>query len=201
MAQIELNDTETADAIGTVMLSVARDLAVSGFYGKTWHSQGALPALRDVFAPDFAANVEQELLALASVQSLEFPVYGNMGDALGMLARLLVCCRDIDQLRPLVGAADTRIGELGADISHMVDNDFVRHLRNAVLHSHFKVLVDAQDPFKSRFVFVDLRDGELTAKIVLSNDQLVKVIRIIVHEVFEAYLANLPNNKQWVVGQ
>lgn len=201
LAQIELTDAETADAIGTVLLSVVRDLAVSGYYGKTWHSSGALPTLEDVFAPAFAANVDRELRALASVRNLDFPIYGNMGDALGMLSRILVYCRDIDQLRPMVSAADARIEQLGADVSHMADNHFIRHLRNAVLHSHFKVLADAQDPFKSRFVFIDLRGGELTAKIVLSNNQLVEVVRIIVHEVFETYLANLPNNKRWITGQ
>lgn len=200
LAQIELTEAETADAIGTVMLSVVRDLAVSSFYGKTWHAGGALPTLTDIFAHAFAEHVEREFRALTAVGNLGFPVYGNMGDALGMLARLLVCCRDIDQLQPLVSAADARIGTLGADVTHMADGEFVRHLRNAVLHSHFKVLVDQQDPFMSKFVFIDVHAGELTAKIVLSNNQLVEVMRIIVHEVFEAYLAELPNGQRWVAG-
>jgi hypothetical protein len=74
LAQIELDDEETADAIGTVMLSVVRDLAVSGFYGTAWHARGTLPTLTDVFARAFAEHVEQEFRALTAVGDLGFPV-------------------------------------------------------------------------------------------------------------------------------
>lgn len=201
LAQLELSDAELADNIGTVMLSVVRDMAASSQYGQTWSTTGVIPSPDDVFSPQFATRIRQQLGVLGPVQHFNFPLYGNMGDALGMLARLLVCCRDLDQLQPQVAEADKLIADMAIEVDHMSDSRFIHHLRNAVLHSHFKVLVDDQDPFRSRFVFLDtnLRTRELTAKIVLTNSQLLAIIRIIVHQVFEAYLANLPNNMKWVV--
>jgi hypothetical protein len=74
-----------------------------------------------------------------------------------MLARLLVCCRDVDQLQPLVSAADARIGALGTDVAHMADGQYVRHLRNAVLHSHFKVLSPFEVPLNLPVTWVNSR--------------------------------------------
>ncbi len=204
LAQIELSDTEIADNVGTVMLSVVRDMAISSFYGKAWaveFAAGEVPPLDQVLSAEFACLVGQELRALGPVQHLNFPLYGSTGDALGMLARLLVCCRDVKQLEPFVKLADERIASMAIEVDHMADSRFVHHLRNAVLHSRFKVEVDTQDPFNSRFVFLDInpRTKELTAKIVLTNNQLVELMRIIIHDVFEAYLGNLPNGMKWVV--
>ncbi len=201
MAHLQLSDAEVADHIGTVMLSVVRDMAVSSQYGQDWSVTGVVPSPDEVFCPRFAKRIRQELGTLGPVQHFDFPMYGNVGDALGMLARLLVFCRDVDQLQPLVAAADELIAAMPIEVDHMTDSRFIQHLRNAVLHSHFKVLVDDQDTFRSRFVFLDInpRTGELTAKIVLTNNQLMAIVRVIVHQVFEAYLSDLPKGKKWVV--
>ena len=201
LSAVKLTDAEVAEHVGTVMLSVVRDAAISGHFAKQWHRTQAIPAPEDVFSPAFATHIRRDLSNLAAVQHLAFPLYGNLGDALGMLARLLVCCRDIDQLKDLVAAADKRIMDMGLDIEHLADDRVIHHLRNAVVHSNFKVLVDHNDPFKSKFLFLDVHPSgsKVTAKIAMSNKQLVDVIQILVHEVFEKYLMRLPNGKRWVV--
>lgn len=199
LAALEQTTEEEANAVSAVMLSVLRDIAISTLYGFITAEElgmGASPAPSDVFTQRFAAKLTDEFAAVA--KSVDFPLYGTEGDLLGMLARLLVCCRETDRLRTYVSSADASIDALGADVSYMTDGQFIRHLRNAVLHSRYRVVLDPSDWSLAHFVFVDIRPGgsEVTAKIVLTNEQLVKVIRIIIDEVLASFLADVG----WEIG-
>ena len=199
LGALEQSIEEEANAVSAVMLSVLRDIAISTLYGYITAeelSHEASPDPSMVFTHRFAVKLNDELSTVA--KSVKFPLYGTQGDLLGMLARLLVCCRETDRLRAYVRSADKSIGALDPDVSYMTDGQFIRHLRNAVLHSNYRVTVDPNDWSLARFVFVDIRPGgsEVTAKIVLSNEQLVKVIRIIIDDVLASFLADIG----WEIG-
>lgn len=187
---IEETETEVANHIGTVLLTVVRDVILSGKYSKSWYESSALPALSDVFQSDYAGNLERELRQLDCVQGFNFPIYGNLGDGLSLLSRVLVCCRDYPQLDALVRKANESIHAMGVEATYMSDQDYLRHLRNAVLHSRFKILEHADAPFESTFVFLDVRHDlkKVTAKIRLTNKQLMEIVKIVALDVFAVYL-------------
>ncbi|QBE48451.1 hypothetical protein [Leucobacter triazinivorans] len=181
-----------ADLIGNVVVSVLRDFGVGGHYGKVMFDGGAIvePALSTVYQPDYAEAVAIELTSIAVVKSAELLLYTGWGDMIGNLSRLLVVARETAALEPLLSAANSKIATLGMDVSCMSDGNYIRHIRNAVVHARFGVQIDESDPFTSKIVFIDVdpRAQEITAKFKLTAEQLAQLMRIIIHEVFEKYL-------------
>jgi len=183
---------EEANLIGNIVLSVLRDFGVGGHYGKALSDAGALvaPALATIYQPEYVDAVATELTSVAVVSSPEVLLYTGWGDMLGNLSRLLVIARETSALQPLLTAANAKIATLGLEVSQMSDDNFIRHLRNAVAHARFGVEVNESDPFTSRIVFIDIdpRARKITAKIKVTGEQLARVMRIVIHEVFEQYL-------------
>lgn len=198
---LSVSKDQEIDNLGSVLLSVVRDMAIGGLYGrKTADSIGGaqLPALDEVFSSEFARHVEAYLLDLQVVRTVAGPLYGTIGDLVSYLARLLIFVRESADLEPYIAAANAAIAATGVSSDFMQDGDYLRHLRNSIVHARFMVKVDPADPFQSVVVFLDLApsNGKVTAKIVSTTDQLVQIVRFIIHEVYEKFLVDCG----WVVG-
>lgn len=189
--QMPLN--EEADLIGSIVLSVLRDFGVGGHYGKALFDSGeamVMPTLATIYQPEYVNAVAVEMTSVAVVNSPEVLLYTGWGDMLGNLSRLLVIARETSALQPLLEAANAKIATLGLEAGYMRDDNFIRHLRNAIAHARFGVEVNQGDPFTSRIVFIDIdpRAREISARIKATGKQLSQVMRIVIHEVFERYL-------------
>lgn len=189
---LQMPPHEEADLIGSIVVSVLRDFGVGGHYGKVMFAGGAIvePTLSTVYQPEYAKAVAAELTSIAVVKNAEVLLYTGWGDMIGNLSRLLVIARETVALEPLLSTANSKIAMLGLDVNHMGDDNYIRHIRNAVVHARFGVEVNESDPFASRIVFIDVdpRAQKITAKIKLTGEQLAQLMRIVIHEVFEKYL-------------
>lgn len=186
---------EEADLIGSIVVSVLRDFGVGGHYGQVMYGNGLIrpPALATVYQSEYVEAVATELTSIAVVKSVDVLLYTGWGDMIGNLTRLLVIARETTALRPLLSIANSKIAVLGIDVSHMSDDNYIRHIRNAVVHARFGVEINERDPFKSKVVFIDVdpRAQKITAKVKLTGDQLSQLMRIVIHEVFEKYLLEI----------
>lgn len=197
---LSLPKDQAVDNLGAVVLSVLRDMAIAGLYGlKTEGSMSgvAYPTLNEVFVPEYAEHIASVVGELEVVHSFDYPIYTNIGDLVSYLARLLIFVRERGELQPYLQSANNQIGAIGLAIEHASDADYLRHLRNSIAHARFTVLVNPDDPFESKFVFLDLGDrgNKVTAKITATAEQLMCVIRIIIHDVYEVFLADA----EWIV--
>lgn len=183
------------DNLGGVVLSVLRDMAIAGLYGfkaEDGVSGAAYPTLNEVFVPEYAERIEAVVGELESVHGFGYPVYTGIGDLVGYLARLLIFVRESSELKPYLQSANNQISTVGLVVEYTNDSDYLRHLRNSIAHARFAVLVDPENPFESKLVFLDLAGGDkkVTAKITATADQLMSVIRIVIHEVYEVFLSD-----------
>lgn len=193
MNAIQMPVEEEADLIGNTILSVLRDFGLGGHYGKMLYNGGGVavtPTLATVYQSGYVEAVAAELASLDVVKTADVLLYTGWGDMIGSLSRLLVVARETAVLTPLLAAANIEIAKLGIEATHMVDNDYIRHLRNAVAHARFGVEITEGDPFASKIVFIDAdqRAHKITAKVKLTGEQLAQMMRIMIHEVFEKYL-------------
>lgn len=196
LAELKMSAEAEADLVCSIVLSVLRDIGLGGHYGMVSYNESGTyvtPKLDTIFQPSYAEAVAAEVTSLSVVKTPDVLLWTGWGDMIGNLSRLLVAARELPTLKPLVEAANVKISGLELDVTYMSDSDFLRHLRNAVAHARFGVQVNPADPFASRVVFLDLaqRDSKVTAKISLTAEQLARVMRIVIEEVFDKYLQDV----------
>lgn len=194
--------TAEASLISSVVMSVIRDRSLSSAYGfflALLKEEGAVdevPSLDSFFAEITATRLRMDIEKVLGKDALSLPLYSDEGDLFGQLARLLVVCNETLFRRDtaLIEKADEKIAQI--DFGHDVaDGRYIRHLRNAVLHSHFEVLLDKDNPFKTVIHFWDAKPKTdppvITGDYRFTADSLNELIGILINDVCLEYLSNI----------
>jgi hypothetical protein len=197
IAAIGMTKEYEASLVASTLLSVVRDQAISSFYGKRLSEQQGVGTIliESVFTSDYAEHLKNVLSTYCIKQEYDFPLYSGEGDAIGQLSRLLIPCHEKSEwFKEYVDNANDSIDRLRMD-KYMSDADYIRHIRNAVLHCRFKVFVDKEDFNKSKIVFLDIIPGNrITAKIIATSENMVDIFKILVN-VYKKYL----NDIGWII--
>lgn len=207
LSVLEASEIEEANALSNVMLSVVRDMTISGYYGYLYaekYNNLKAPLFSDIFTSGLCGALEERLKDLDSVDNVEIDLYGTHGDLLGWLSRLLLYCRENEHLAKHIIAADQLIEELAISAwFHDGKKEYLRHLRNAIAHSRFTVRVNEKDWEKSEIVFIDVKPSfkgkgdTMTAEIITTSSQLISILKIIIAEVYDKRLMEI----DWRIGR
>lgn len=178
-----------ASMIAEIALSVVRDRAISSLYGYRSSEAGMFLGAATVFKEEYSYRLTHKLEECAKGAS-GIPLYSGAGELLGQLCRLLMVCKERGVLQKYVQEADEAIGQLNLDIAYMDDGDYIRHLRNAIMHCRYEVQIDPEDFSKSRAIFLDLKNGgkQISGQIALHPDQINAVMDILIKDVCLRYL-------------
>jgi len=202
-ARSEVNMSTEAEAslISSTVLSVVRDRSISSAYGLflkmlAEEGVGGAPPLDAIFSDKMANCMRANIVSNLGSGALALPLYSGEGDLLGQLARLLVVCNErlAHENAELIERADAAIGALG--IEAMARNgEYVKHLRNAVLHGHFEAIRNEEDPFETIIHFWDVnmrkREGRKTGDYRLTISDLNSIIDILINDVCLKYLKHI----------
>lgn len=194
-----MSSEQNASLIANTILSIVRDRSISSAYGllvKIMQDEGlseSLPSISCFFSDELTDRLKKDITEKLGERALNLPLYSGEGDLLGQLARILVICNEIlsQKRHDLIDKADEEIGHLGS--CTIDDGAYVRHLRNAVLHGHFNVDVDGQDPFSSIIHFWDInphKNGK-AVDLRLNIEDLNNVIDILIKDVCLTYLKGI----------
>lgn len=191
-AILELSPEEKADNLAMTMVSVVRDIAISSLYGYIWVEEYK-PSFSDIFTDRFSDYLTRKFSEHQSIHGSNFNLYGTTGDLIGQLSRLLIYCKESEDLHEYVKAANHKIEQLGVELSYFKDQEYIKGLRNAILHGNFTAIVDESNWENAKIVFLDRYvDGpKMTGKIVASNEQLMQIIAILVHDIYESRLRDI----------
>lgn len=198
--------TSMASLVANTALSVVRDRSISSLYGcylailKEEGGSNMVPPLEHVFAGNVAERLGKDIEQQLGAGALNLPLYSGEGDLLSQLSRLLIICNETlrREAPDIIKAADVKICTL--ILPSDTDKDTpIRHLRNAVLHGHFEMLVNKEDPLKSVLHLWDIKPGtsappKTTADYRLNIEALNTVIDILLNYVCLTYL----NKIGWV---
>lgn len=193
----EIADTGNAaeaSLIASTVLSVVRERSISSAYGlymKMLQDSGCdeLPPYEDFFAPCVEKRLKLDIEERLGKGALNLPLYSGEGDLFSQLSRLLVLCNEtLSKKTPeLINEANKKIGAL--DFPHQANNnEYIRHLRNAVLHGHFEVSANENIPFENILHFWDEKNGNETGNFFFNAESLNAVIDILLNDVCLAYL-------------
>lgn len=198
--------TSMASLIANTVLSVVRDRSISSLYGcylailKEEGSSNIVPPLEHIFTENVAECLEKDIKQQLGAGALNLSLYSGEGDLLSQLSRLLIICNETlrREAPDIIKAADVKICALVFPSDTDKDTP-IRHLRNAVLHGHFEMLVNEEDPLKSVLHLWDIQPGtsdppKTTADYRLNIEALNTVIDILLEYVCLAYL----NKIGWV---
>lgn len=198
--------TSMASLVANTALSVVRDRSISSLYGcylailKEERGSNMVPPLEHVFAGNVAERLGKDIEQQLGAGALNLPLYSGEGDLLSQLSRLLIICNETlrREAPDIIKAADVKICTL--ILPSDTDKDTpIRHLRNAVLHGHFEMLVNEEDPLKSVLHLWDIKPDtsappKTTADYRLNIEALNTVIDILLNYVCLTYL----NKIGWV---
>lgn len=195
-----------ASLVANTALSVVRDRSISssyGFYLATLKAMGCsngVPPLEDFFTSKTAERLKNDIERQLGKGALNLPLYSGEGDLLSQLSRLLIICNETlrREAPDIIKAADVKICALVFPSDTDKDTP-IRHLRNAVLHGHFEMLVNEGDSLKSVLHLWDIKPGtsdppKTTADYRLNIEALNTVIDILLKYVCLVYL----NKIGWV---
>lgn len=145
-----------------------------------------------VFTKDYSKRITAKMSECCPGTEFSFPLYGGEGDFLGQLSRLLILCNESPDLKDYVVEANRRIGKLNLDADYIKDNQYIRCLRNSVLHGLFKYEIDVDDWKATKIIFLDVNKyaKKVTGKMVVTTEQLAGIMNI-VKEVYVKYLAEI----------
>ena len=192
IAKFGLDAENEASMIAEVVLSVIRDRSISSLYGFQAFQQGRFPSVSEVFNSFYSQRVVSDLERHAKKASRQ-PLYSGAGELLGQLCRLLLVCKERGVLAPYITKANERLAQLEIKTTFMSDGDYVRHLRNAIMHCRYEVQVDPDDFLRTQLVFLDLRNGgnEISGMITVSPEQLNETLNILIDDICLRYLTDI----------
>ena len=185
---IARTDEEDNSILTSAVVSVIRDRAVAGCYGRCAEifagESGSFTVPYDfIFSGRVAAHVSESLGRYGVVQPESFyPLYGGEADLIGQLSRLLIAMRENSPMfsSAQISQVNQSLAGLGFWAWFKTDADYKKHLRNAIVHNRFKVFgSDDGLPAHAEFVFLDAHNGEVTAKLRMNGDDLNSSIDIL----------------------
>lgn len=188
------NDAQKYSLIAHTVLSVVRDIAISSAYGcymdalKKTGCLDEVPPLEDFFSHELAGVIKERVEKQCGPQALSNYLFSGEGDFFGQLSRLLIICYEIiGSSSPIIKEADEKIAALDFP-REMIDGQYIRRLRNAVVHGHFTTESDGAQ--NRRIVLWDQLpgDGEETARFSFDADAIQKTINILIEDVCLKYL-------------
>lgn len=198
--------TSMASLVANTALTVVRDRSISSSYGcylaiLKEDGSNIMPLLEDIFAPAIVKRLGKDIEQQLGTGALNLPLYSGEGDSLSQLSRLLIICNETlrREAPDIINAADAKICAL--DFPSDGDKGMsIRHLRDAVLHGHFEMSVNEEDPLMSVLHLWDIKAGtpapsKTTADYRLNIDTLNAVIDILLNDVCLAYL----NKTGWIL--
>ena len=197
MSLVARTDEEEYSILTSAVVSVVRDRAVAGCYGRCAEicvgATGSFVVPYEfVFSKKVAEHISESFGRLGMEHPESFyPLYGGEADLIGQLSRLLIAMRENSPMlsSPQISQVNRSLEELGFWAWFKTDVDFTKHLRNAIVHNRFKVFGSSDGvPEHAEFVFLDTNREEVTAKLKMNGCDLNKVIDILLEGISD-YLA------------
>ncbi|MEG0503930.1 MAG: hypothetical protein RR547_04740 [Raoultibacter sp.] len=193
LSEMKMTREQEASLIASTLMSIVRDRAISGLYGYICAESGSFSVpVERVFTADFSLRLKHEFSKYGANPSEDLTLYSGEGDFISQLSRLLMLCNEKSELlETYVNKANASIANLHIETDYLSGNDYIRHMRNAVLHGRFKVLPD-----DSKIVLLDVgihkkKVSKITAKITITSDELAEIFRILMKDVYKQYLDDI----------
>ena len=191
--------TEEANFIAETCITVIRDRTISSLYGFECYRNGEMygtkPSLCTILSHS-AVEALNETYKRYDIDLDDITIYARIGVLYSQLARLLIACREIPKLQPLVENANSKISSMKICSEAYIEENHIRHLRNSVCHGNVELQLD-DNPLQSQIVFVDKRrNGTETARYSMDSEQLANVIEVIHSEILLTFL----NQIGWRIG-
>ena len=198
----QMTKNQEASLVASIMISVIRDQAISSAYGKKLFDlkPGMVLSTYDIFVSDIASYLENKLSNYVENDALSYPLYSAEGDLLGQLSRLLIPCNQKSEwFKEYVDIANIKIDALDIEKDFFDNKDYIRHLRNSITHCRFQIVLDKSDFSQTKIIFYDIgkKKGKdvVTAKITMTNNNLVEVSKIIINNIYKKYLDDI----NWII--
>lgn len=181
-------DEEDNSILTSAVVSVIRDRAVAGCYGRCAEifagEAGSFAVPYDFIFSRKVAGYVSESLGRYGVERPEsfYPLYGGEADLIGQLSRLLIAMRENSPMfsSAQISQVNQSLAGLGFWAWFKTGADYPKHLRNVIVHNRFKVFgSDDGLPEHAEFVFLDAHNGEVTAKLKMNGDDLNNSIDIL----------------------
>lgn len=182
---VSTHDQEVIRLISDICVSVIRDRSISSAYGKYISIFNRSPELTCFFSQTITDKLQRDFDRYG-IDINRLCLYSGLGDFYSQLSRLLMLCRETNELKQYVEEANSKlsiiIGAQGSD-----ESAYIRHLRNAVAHGR----VDF-DTRRGLIHFIDMRrDGSKSAEYILDSQQINEIIEILLSDVLLKYLLDI----------
>ena len=181
LEELKLSDELESSYLKGIYHSVVRDIAIGQIYGKELETSGAAAVpFQEIFTDEYCSNLDLQFGRIYKDGIYDFPLYTDHGDLLSQLARLLTVPIERSGFSEHLKKADRKIGLIGLKTKYMKNKDYVRYLRNSVVHSSYGVR--STDTGNPEFIFISSTKTKINAKIYASTEQLIEIIQVVIED-------------------